>query len=136
MDKREAARVLQRGGARGRGVEEHLAADSAEELGLLEAYHRASGRGHTVVRALTVIGIRMKTAPLEDEIRRVSSKHVKETVQLVVRSVRPPVRRERPERKSLGGTGQHGPQRGACENVTCSLKLLANQQVDQKKGER
>ena len=42
MDECEVAGVLQRGGARGRGAEEHRAAESAEEHGLPEGDHRAS----------------------------------------------------------------------------------------------
>ena len=142
MDRREAARMLQRRGARGRGAEWHRAAESAEERGRHETDHRASrrtGRGHIVVRVPSLSSVSTSRLHLVGFIEA-----QEEAVQLMVRGVRRPVRgtpnrvlimQESIYRSEAQVFRAHVPPRGICDNLISALKLLAKQSVGSVGGE-
>ena len=120
-------------------AEENCAAVSAEERGNPEADHRANGRGHTVVRVTS-----QSSLPAgKDCIWWVSSGHgdvnkKKQRKWWCAARVgqydwRNPNRilviQDSTDRSEAKVFGAHAPPNGVCENLMCSLKLLANRQL-------
>ena len=125
MDEGEDAGMLSRGEAGGRRPKEHCTADLAQKHGLLEVDPRASRRAgwsHAVVRVPSLSSVvRLKTTSGGSQRSTEKSRATGCGGQ----------RNWRNPKKSLGYTGQHGPQRG--EGVlgpTLRHKLLANQQLE------
>ena len=89
MDRREAARALQRGGARGREAEGHRAEDPAGEHGLLEVDHRASRRTGRVTLSYVCPRCRRDGAGSKERERKEEQRRVENEVMNVLEAEEP-----------------------------------------------